>query len=368
MTQKSFSIAAVIIILLFPPGLGIFNHYIGSRLLSLPYGLLGEDFPLESRMYLAKNYLGHTYYANIHSGFNKITYSTNEMGFRVPDVDFSKKLVLMAGDSILFGAGLNDWETVPYLLQKKVDLSAKLTFANTATPGKSIAHHLLTLKKFIALSKKKNFRIKYLMLFISFNDFEENIRLEKIQNRASKQNLPLKDRLTIRFPSLAVFYKTLRDQTIGAPVRNIFSSPFIKTKPRRYETIRKNEPDHTRRALSNSKIVEKNLHHFKEMVDLCESNGIVLVNVITAYGYNDIFYEKGFSEYLDEMLKGLKQKHILKLKDIYHSQPEIYPYISGRDKDFHHFSLKAGELITDKLANYLHNLETSRSSPNHSMH
>jgi hypothetical protein len=86
---------------------------------------------------------------------------------------------------------------------------------------------------------------------------------------------------------------------------------------------------------------------------------IILINLITTYDYNDLFYEKGFSEYLDEMLRGLGQDHILKINDIYHSHLEIYPYISKRGYDWMHFSNKAAQLIADNLANYLDNLEKS---------
>jgi hypothetical protein len=134
----------------------------------------------------------------------------------------------VSGDSILFGTGLNDWETVPYLLQEKAKINNKISIVNAATPGKSIAHHLLTIQNFLALSKKQNSRIKYMILGISFNDFEEDISLELIQNRSLKQNLQLKDRLAISFPSLAVFYKTLRDRTIGRPLRGTIYSLFIQ--------------------------------------------------------------------------------------------------------------------------------------------
>jgi hypothetical protein len=186
MNHKSFVIAIVTLVLFIPLGLGVFNHYIGSRLLSLPHGLLGEDFPLESRMYVEKKFKGESYFANIHTGLKKVTYSTTEMGFRVPDVDFSKDLVLMSGDSILFGSGLNDWETVPYLLQNRVDLNQEFSFFNAGLPGKSMAHHLLTLKDMIALAQKQGARIKYLMIWTSFNDLEENISLQTIQSRALK--------------------------------------------------------------------------------------------------------------------------------------------------------------------------------------
>jgi hypothetical protein len=265
----------------------------------------------------------------------------------------------MNGDSILFGSGLNDWETVPYLLQNRVDLNNKFSFFNAGLPGKSIAHHLLTLKDLIALAQKQGARIKYLMMWISFNDLEENISLQTIQSRALKQNLPLKDRLALRFPSLAVFYKTLRDRTIGGPLRSLLSSLFTQNKSYRYERILEAEPEQTRRFLSNSKVVDKNLEHFRNIIELCNIHEIKLIHVITADGYKDIFFEEGSSEYMEATLRDLGQKHIIKLKDIYHSQPEIYPYISKRGSDWRHFSYKASQLIAEQVGNYLSKLEVS---------
>jgi hypothetical protein len=358
MNPKSFTFAAVASIFLIPLGFGIFNHFIGSRFLPLPHGLLGEDFPLESRMYVAKNFTGDTYFPNIYTGLNKTTYSTTKMGFRVPEVDFSKDLVLMSGDSILFGLGLNDWETVPYLLQNKEDFKYKYSFFNAGLPGKSMAHHLLTLKNLIQLSQKRGARIKYLMMWTSFNDLEENISLKTIQSRALKKDLPLKDRLAFRFTSLATFYKTIRDRTIGTPLRVILSSLFAKNKSYRYELIPLAEPDQTHRFFSSSKVIDKNLEHLRDIIELCNKYEIILIHVITAYGYKDIFYENGFSEYMEESLKGLKQEHIIKLKDIYHSHPEIYPHISKRGYDWGHFSYKAAQLIAEQISNYINKLET----------
>jgi hypothetical protein len=362
MNYKSFVIAALTLVLLIPLGLGIFNHYIGLRQQSIPYGLWGKDIPLESRMYLAKNFIGYFYRANIHNGIDKITYSTNDIGFRIPKVDFSKELILVSGDSILFGAGLNDWETVPYLLQDKQVFKDKYSIVNVAVPGKSIAHHLLSLQNFLEISKSKNTRIKYLILGFSFNDFEEDISLELIQRRALKQNLQLKDRLAVTFTPLAVFYKTLRDRVIGMPLKSIIYQLIEHDRYHRYERIPQQEPVHTHLYFSDSKVVKENLRRYRDLLDLCNTHGIIVINLITSYGYNDIFYEKSFSEYTKEMLKGLGQKHILAIKDIYHSNPEIYPFISKRGYDFNHFSYKAAQLITDNLANYLVNIEKSRSS------
>lgn len=135
-----------------------------------------------------------------------------------------------------------------------------------------------------------------------------------------------------------------------------------KKKSRRYEKISGNEPDQTRRFFSDSKAVKKNLRRLQGLIDLCNTHGIILINLIVIDGYNDIFYEKSFSEYLNEILRGLGQKHILRIKDIYQSQPEIYPFISKKGCDFRHFSHEAAQLISGNLANYLDKLEIPLSS------
>ena len=131
----------------------------------------------------------------------------------------------------------------------------------------------------------------------------------------------------------------------------------MQNKSYRYKLIPKAEPKQTRRFNLQSQVVKNNLNHYHDLVEICKKNGIVIINVITAYGYDDIFYGKGFSEYLDETLRDVGQKNIIQIKDIYHSHPEIYPYIMSHD--WAHFSYKAAQLIAEELATYLKKLEAS---------
>ena len=196
-------------------------------------------------------------------------------------------------------------------------------------------------------------------MWVSFHDFEENITLQKIHNRSLKQNLSLKDQLAARFPSPAVFYKSLRERRIGNYTRRIFNRFFIQMKSYRYERISQNVPTQTHRAIFDSKVVEQNLARYRKVIELCDAHGIILINVVPASNYNDIFYENESSELVEEMLRELGQKHIVKLKDIYHAHPEAYPDLAGRDYEFVHFSYKAAQLIADHLTNYLNELEAS---------
>jgi hypothetical protein len=154
-------------------------------------------------------------------------------------------------------------------------------------------------------------------------------------------------------------YKSARDQSIGVRTTRMLKNFFIQTKSYRYERVPQNVPAQTSLTHSYSQIaVEENINHFQDLVKLCDTYGITLINVIGPWSYDDIFYESGSSEYLEEILKGLGQKHIVKLKDIYHSHPEEYPNLAGRGHEFIHFSSRAAQLIADHLAIYLNELET----------
>jgi hypothetical protein len=48
----------------------------------------------------------------------KVTYTTNSFGMRSKEVDFSKGHILLVGDSVTFGIGVNNNETVSHYLEK----------------------------------------------------------------------------------------------------------------------------------------------------------------------------------------------------------------------------------------------------------
>ena len=48
----------------------------------------------------------------------KVTYTTNSLGMRSKEVDFSKGHILLVGDSVTFGLGVNNNETVSHYLEK----------------------------------------------------------------------------------------------------------------------------------------------------------------------------------------------------------------------------------------------------------
>lgn len=57
-------------------------------------------------------------------GNEKVTYTTNSLGMRSEEVDSSKGHILIVGDSVAFGLGVNNDETVSYYLGKEGNISA----------------------------------------------------------------------------------------------------------------------------------------------------------------------------------------------------------------------------------------------------
>ena len=49
----------------------------------------------------------------------KLIYSTNLLGMRSREVDFSKGHILLVGDSVTFGLGVNNDETISHHLEKE---------------------------------------------------------------------------------------------------------------------------------------------------------------------------------------------------------------------------------------------------------
>lgn len=110
--------------------------------------------------------LGWTTIPNTKVTKGKITYTTNSMGFRSDEVDPSKEHILVIGDSVAFGLGVNDDETVSYYLSQKLK---KYQVLNLAVPGYSIDQYYLTLKRHISKTKPK----LIIVVLFSGNDWVE---------------------------------------------------------------------------------------------------------------------------------------------------------------------------------------------------
>ena len=75
---------------------------------------------------------------------NNKSYTTNSFGFRSPEVDMAKKHILIIGDSVAWGFGVSDDETLSYYLGKKLKSFQVL---NLGVSGYGITQYYLNLKR-----------------------------------------------------------------------------------------------------------------------------------------------------------------------------------------------------------------------------
>lgn len=99
--------------------------------------------------------------------------SSNALGFRSPEVDSSKKHVLIVGDSVAWGFGVGDEETVSSYLQQYADHEAPgRQVLNLAVSGYSLDQYAIYLRENI---QKVNPEI-IIVIICALNDLEETAR------------------------------------------------------------------------------------------------------------------------------------------------------------------------------------------------
>jgi hypothetical protein len=96
----------------------------------------------------------------------KITYTTNSLGMRSNAIDFSKGHILLVGDSVTFGLGVNNNETISHYLEK---INNEHQVLNLGVPGYRIGQYFLNLKRHI---DQLNPKIIVLIIYPT-NDLDE---------------------------------------------------------------------------------------------------------------------------------------------------------------------------------------------------
>ncbi|MCK5017824.1 MAG: hypothetical protein KAS32_12245 [Candidatus Peribacteraceae bacterium] len=92
------------------------------------------------------------------------TVTTNSIGFRSPELDPNKETVIILGDSIAFGYGVKDEETLSRQISKR---TSEYNFLNTAAPGYHLGMQTALYEK-----KLQQLNPAILMLIFHYNDFE----------------------------------------------------------------------------------------------------------------------------------------------------------------------------------------------------
>ena len=92
--------------------------------------------------------------------------SSNSQGFRSAEIDPTKKAIIVIGDSVAFGAGVNDEHTFSYFLDKMVS-DKGYQVSNLAVSGYNLEQYYLFLRRHI--NKFEN--IKHIVLVVcTYND------------------------------------------------------------------------------------------------------------------------------------------------------------------------------------------------------
>lgn len=118
--------------------------------------------------------LGWTPIANRNTiAFGDKVLSSNSMGFRSDEVDNSKDHILILGDSVAWGYGVGDNETISYYLQRYLDEDYNnFQVLNLGVSGFGIDQYYLYLKKNIDELNPK----KIIIIVYAGNDFDESGR------------------------------------------------------------------------------------------------------------------------------------------------------------------------------------------------
>ena len=147
---------------------------------------------LSSRFF--ENFLANNYIFNKNSEFllpqNKkikyithefnITVSTNKFGFRGNEKVLKEKQIIVIGDSMTYGWGLNNNQTWPFLLDLKIETNNKnFKVYNLGVPGTHTNDHIATAKEYIRKIKPK---IVIIAIGIS-DDFQQILEAEERQNK-----------------------------------------------------------------------------------------------------------------------------------------------------------------------------------------
>lgn len=142
--------------------------------------------------------------------------TTNSLGFRSPELDMAKETVLVLGDSIAFGYGVADDET---LAAQLATLLPQYNFLNTGTPGYHLGMETALYKE-----KLKQIPHSALVLVFHYNDFEmqtgwlDNLGIVRSPGwqPTEAQCSPIQDGLLGRLPGKcwldvhSAFYKAIK--------------------------------------------------------------------------------------------------------------------------------------------------------------
>jgi hypothetical protein len=278
----------------------------------------------------------------------KITYTTNSMGMRSEKVSPSKGHILITGDSVAFGLGVNNDETVSHYLEQDERIS-KLEYQvlNMSVPGYGIGQYYLNLKRHVP---KLNPKLIVVIIYTA-NDLEDTRKdnhygISKPFFAYQKDNLTnLQPRIS-RFSchnlhSRSTFVKYLIGTCQSRVIDRGFASPTITKLMNEIRTlgVKRNIP--TLVVLSPSlKAVEAVACEQEKLSDTCHEHDSSFA-VLYTYFYKIMEFNKiPHIDFLTTLLK-------------YSKEGTIGSLFGNNGKDVHHYSPKGNYLLAQTIAKRL---------------
>lgn len=321
-SSKRFFLAMIALALATPFALMLFNRVVVSRLYELPHGIRDADRPFFAFMHLDPDFAGRSLEYNIHTGVVRHHYTTGPDGLRVPTPPAGADLVVLSGDSTLFGLGLDDEQTVPARLQAL--LGPGLGVSNAGVPGKALVHNLLTLQQSLDRARENGVRLRAFVNWLSPGDFTQERRsLEVLRRQDTRVGLTFKESLAARFPVLHhVYWRLRRPGNIGGPIRA--AALHVVATPRRCLAEPSPLPP------PGPEVRER----LREMERLCAENGTVLLHVVHGRSPDDPFIPEAAGE-----LRAAGAAHVIEVPGLY--PPELV----DSPQSYGHFGPVAAETL-----------------------
>jgi tetratricopeptide (TPR) repeat protein len=283
---------------------------------------------------------------------NDRTYTTNKLGLRSQPLNPSADHILVLGDSVAYGAGVNDNETFPYYLSQYFPKDQVL---NLAVSGYGIGQYYLALKNSIDKTRPK----LIITMIYTGNDFENTRKdnlfgrskpLFKSQNgelvnltpsisRFSCQNVISKSWINSLIPSIKLQNHFCSSRELDSPS----SEQTIKKLFKQIHIVGKDKNANTFFVLSPSLIGSQWLNcYWQGKPENCQ-------NLDSGFhrNYRELkrFLEESKLPYLD-----LNNSFLLMANG---SMKELSTLYNQNGKDIHHYSPKGNRLVAETIANFI---------------
>jgi hypothetical protein len=288
-------------------------------------------------------------------GNKKVTYTTNSLGMRSEEVDSSKGHILVVGDSVAFGLGVNNRETVSYYLGEEENISTlEYQVLNLGVSGWGIGQYYLNLKKNI---DNLNPKMIVLIIYVS-NDLDDtrkdhhygiskpmfyyqNGRLINL-NPTSSQFSCLNLHTRLKFAKHLIPLSLIESCQTKVIEREAASPTIIKLIDQiRTLGMQKNAP--TLIILSPSLTVVESVGCMKSNPpELC-------LNYDTGF--------EAFYNYFQKIMEKAKFPYVDFLQRLldYEKEGDVKSLFVNNGKDIHHYSPKGNHILAQAIADRLDN-------------